>query len=209
MYLDTTNVNFHRKLFHCALSITLAELWIMFSMFQTIHSLGWMPGLRRVSKLCWDLWVCVKHFASLNCFLLLLKCLVSFTYQQIYMSVYFILGSRHAVKKKKSLFSSVYIYLYFLFYLDSYLKFYGHINANFSGNFQMLGYWSPKHLLAGEWILWDYEVYFGQFVLNSLTEQTLLLLTFIGLEKSYFMLFMLVLYVCVSERPSCLKSKSK
>ena len=33
MYLDKTNVSFHRKVFHCALSITLAELWIMFSMF--------------------------------------------------------------------------------------------------------------------------------------------------------------------------------
>ena len=40
LYLETTDVSCPREVFHCALSMALAELWVMFSLFQTILSLG-------------------------------------------------------------------------------------------------------------------------------------------------------------------------
>ena len=47
LYLETIDVSCPRKVFHCALSMALAELWIMFSLFQSVLPLGWMPGLKK------------------------------------------------------------------------------------------------------------------------------------------------------------------
>lgn len=72
LYLETTDVSCHRKVFHCVLSMALAELWIMFSLFQSILSLGWMPGLKkRVWALLRSVGVCESLCLSELFFLLL------------------------------------------------------------------------------------------------------------------------------------------
>ena len=124
LYLETTDVSFQRKVFHCALSMASAELWIFFVPKYTL--LGECQGGRRESELFWDLCVCMNLFASLNCSFPFWKCLVPFIHST---NIYeYLLCPRHwrcSRKKntgKKSLFSWVYIYLCFLFYLAFYPK---------------------------------------------------------------------------------------
>lgn len=147
LYLETTDVSFQRKVFHCALSMALAELWIFFVPKYTL--LGECQGGRRESELFWDLCVCMNLFASLNCSFRIWKCLVPFFPLVPFIrstNIYeYVLCHRHKQKRKKSLFSWRWHLVVISFLLISCLKVYRFIQSHTS------------NLIWQFWILWNLD----------------------------------------------------